>query len=98
VFASDTFLIAVGDFNTGDPAPPNPYMDATYQYLTGGTGWFCDTWVHNQYGNQGSGYTSPFSAVCWIRILIFISEIDLILVKNYGSPSGQHLIGPVKAE
>ena len=99
VFASDTLpLIAVGDFNTGDPAPPNPYMDATYQYLTGVQAGFVDTWVHNQYGNQGSGYTSPFSAALLDPYPDLYQRIDLILVKNYGSPSGQHLIGPVKAE
>jgi endonuclease/exonuclease/phosphatase family metal-dependent hydrolase len=99
IFANEILpIIAVGDFNTTDPTPPNPYMDATYQFLTGIQAGYIDTWIHNQYGNQGSGYTSPFSAALRDPYPDLYQRIDLIFVKNSGASTGPHPIGPVRAE
>jgi len=97
-FAWETLpLIIVGDFNTLDPTPPNPYADAIYQYMTIMAG-FEDVWVHNLKRNKGAGYTSPFAADLMDPVPNLVERIDLILVRNYGPPAGQNLIGPVQAE
>jgi endonuclease/exonuclease/phosphatase family metal-dependent hydrolase len=99
IFSSDSIPnILVGDMNTGDPTPPTPYNDATYQFLTGIEGGFVDSWVYNQFGNQGNGYTSPFSAALRDPYPDLYQRIDLILVKNCGDCTVRHPIGPVWAE
>jgi hypothetical protein len=91
VFQNETLpTIMVGDFNTNDPTPPNPYNDATYQYLTMD---FADVWEYNLKGNEGPGYTSPFSAALLDPDPNLYQRLDLIFAKNFGLP-----IGPVQAE
>ena len=93
IFAGETLpIIMVGDFNTLDPEYPNPYADTTYNYITK-SGGFTDTWVHNLKGNQGAGYTSPFSAALLDPYPDLYQRIDLIFAKNFQAP-----IGPVQAE
>lgn len=93
IFAGETSpIIMVGDFNTLDPTYPNPFADTTYNYITK-SGGFTDTWVHNLKGNQGPGYTSPFSAALLDPYPDLYQRIDLIFAKNFQAP-----IGPVQAE
>jgi hypothetical protein len=89
-------VIMVGDFNTLDPTPPVPFSDATYQLLTSGHE-YEDIWVHNLYGNQGDGFTSPHDSGLMNPPNLY-QRIDLIFVRNHGGPAGQNPIGPVRAE
>lgn len=98
VFSSETLpVILVGDFNTTDPTLVNPFQDATYQFLTQTAG-YEDSWIHNLWGNQGDGNTSPFQSDLRDPFANLYQRIDLIFVGNYGSPAGIHPIGPVRAE
>ena len=93
IFSGETLpIIMVGDFNTGDPMPPNPYNDVTYQFLTMIAG-YEDTWVYNLKGNQDEGFTSPFSAALQDPYPNLYQRLDLIFAKNFEGP-----IGPVQAE
>jgi len=95
IFAGETLpIIMVGDFNTLDPAYPNPFADTTYKYITK-SGGFTDTWVHNLKGNQGAGYTSPFSAALLDPYPNLYQRIDLIFHERYertdnDSQAGKH--------
>jgi len=88
--------IVVGDFNT-DQGNNSPYEDATYQFLTGAGG-FTDTWVHNQRGDRGPGYTFGHDADLRNPLPHLTHRLDLILVQRPGRPAGRHMIGPVQAE
>jgi endonuclease/exonuclease/phosphatase family metal-dependent hydrolase len=90
VFSGETLpTIMVGDFNTLDPTPPNPFNDATYNYFTTTAG-YTDTWVHNLLPFQGEGYTSPFSAALRDPFPNLFQRLDIIFAKNFACP-----IGPV---
>jgi len=92
VFSGETLpTIMVGDFNTLDPTPPNPFNDATYQHITAIAG-FEDSWVHNNLTFQGEGYTSPFSADLRDPFPDLYQRLDIIFAKNFAYP-----IGPVQA-
>ena len=92
IFAGETLpTIMVGDFNTFDPTYPHPLADTTYKYITK-TGGHTDTWVHNLMGNQGEGYTSPFSAALRDPFPDLYQRLDIIFAKNFAHP-----IGPVQA-
>lgn len=85
-------VIMAGDFNT----LTSPLSDdATYQLLTSN---LKDSWVHNLYGNQGDGFTSPNASDLMNPYPDLYQRIDLILVGNYGSSAGINEIGPVRAE
>lgn len=98
IFGEETLpIILVGDFNTLNPQQPVPFQDATYQFLTSEAG-YEDTWVHNLYGNQGDGFTSPHDSDLMNPFPNLHQRIDFIFVRNYGDPAGRNKIGPVRAE
>jgi endonuclease/exonuclease/phosphatase family metal-dependent hydrolase len=98
-FANETLpVIMVGDFNTLNPTPPVPFNDITYQFLTSEPVGYQDIWLHNLYGNQGDGFTSPHDSGLMNPFPDLYQRIDLIFVRNHGGPAGQNPIGPVQAE
>jgi endonuclease/exonuclease/phosphatase family metal-dependent hydrolase len=98
VFAGETLpIFLVGDFNTLEPTGPSPYGDATYMFMTDTAG-YKDSWVYNLRGNQGAGYTSPFSSDLMDPYPNLYDRIDYVFIGNYGLPAGRHLFGPVQAE
>jgi endonuclease/exonuclease/phosphatase family metal-dependent hydrolase len=98
VFAGETLpIFLVGDFNTLEPTGPSPTGDATYMFMTDTAG-YKDSWVYNLRGNQGAGYTNPFSSNLMDPYPDLYQRIDFIFIGNYGLPAGRHLFGPVQAE
>lgn len=97
-FAGETLpVIMLGDFNTNNPAPPSPYNDATYQFMTGTAGYY-DIWEYNLYGNQSDGMTYGHASSLLNPVADLYERIDFIFVGNTGAGSGRHPIGPVYAE
>ncbi len=98
VLAGETLpIILVGDFNTRAPSSVHPNGGQTYQFLVGENAGYKDIWPHNLIGNEGEGFTSPHDSDLRNPVPNLTQRIDLIFVRNQGSPAGQNEIGPVQA-
>jgi hypothetical protein len=87
ILAAETLpTIAVGDFNTLDPAAPNPLNDGTYQYLTSDGG-FADAWLLRRGHDGDPGFTSPHDPDLRNPAAHLVERIDLVLLRNF-SPRG----------
>lgn len=96
--ASETLpLIVVGDFNTPAPSSIDPNGGMTYQDFVDPNVGYIDIWPHNLVGNEGEGFTAPHDSDLRNEVINLTRRIDLIFVRNQGTPSGQNEIGPVQA-
>jgi endonuclease/exonuclease/phosphatase family metal-dependent hydrolase len=98
-FANETLpVVMMGDFNTDNLTPPNPYMDETYQLMTGSTGGYYDAWDYNLYGHQSDGMTYGHASDLMNPDVNLYERIDFVFVGNTGPGAGHNPIGPVYAE
>lgn len=98
VFAGETLpVVMMGDFNTDDLTPPNPYMDDTYRFMTETAGYY-DAWDYNLYGHQSDGNTYGNASDLMNPDVNLYERIDFVFVGNTGPGAGHNPIGPVYAE
>ena len=98
ILAQETLpTIVLGDFNTLDPAPPNPMSDGTYQFLTGDGG-FADAWTLRKGDPNDVGFTSPNASDLRNPAAELYERIDLVLLKNFPRNGERFSPGSVHAE
>jgi hypothetical protein len=98
ILAGETLpTIVLGDFNTLDPAPPNPANDGTYRLLTGDAG-FADAWVLRKGNPNDIGFTSPHESDLRNPVADLYERIDLVLLKNFPRNGERFSPGSVHAE
>ena len=98
LLAAETLpTIVVGDFNTLDPAAPNPLNDGTYRFLTTDGG-FRDAWMLRPGHRDDAGFTSPHDPDLRNPAANLYERIDLVLLRNFPQKGDRFSPGTVHAE